>query len=129
MTLAALILLAVTVAIIVAPVPAVGVVRSGLDAFEQAIYRDQFYAIFLAVAVVLAVWWLVLLWLELRRPRRKTVRIKTPSDGVAQLGVESVSQSLEYRIDELPGVRKVGTQIRSRGRDVDVIINLDTSPR
>ena len=128
MTLAALILLAATVAVLIAPVPAVALIRSGLDAFEQAIYQDQFYMIFLAVGVVLAILWVVLFWLEVRRPRRKTVRIKTASDGVAQLGVESVAQSLEYRIDELAGVRKVNTQIRSRGRDVNVVVNLDTSP-
>ncbi|MBC7236858.1 MAG: hypothetical protein H5T69_13545 [Chloroflexi bacterium] len=35
---------------------------------------------------------------------------------------------MEYRIDELPGVRSANTHIVSRGRDVDVAIDLDTSP-
>jgi uncharacterized membrane protein len=59
--------------------------------------------IFLAVGVVLAIVWLVLFVLEVRRSRRKTVRIKTASDGVAQLGIESVAQSLEYASMSWPG--------------------------
>jgi hypothetical protein len=71
---------------------------------------------------------LVLLWLELRRPRRKTVRVKTQGGGNAHLDVQSVVQSLEYRIDELPGVRQVRPRILSHGRDIEVVLDLDTSP-
>ena len=71
---------------------------------------------------------IVLLVLEVRRPRRKVVRIKTQGGSYARLEVGSVAQSLEYRVDELAGVRKVKTHIVSRGKDVDVTLDLDTSP-
>ncbi len=104
-------------------------IGNAVNALRDALYADPmiFYA-FLAATGLWAVLMIVLFILEVRRPRRKFVRIRTKSGGKAQLGVESVMQSLEYRIDELAGVRKVHPRIISHGRDVEVIVDLDTSP-
>jgi len=102
--------------------------RMALDTFEAGLYDARFSMIFIIVCGVLLFLLLILLWLEMRRPRRKTVHIKAASGGDAQMGIQSVSQSLDYRIDELAGVRKVQSHIVSRGRDVDVTVDLDTSP-
>ncbi len=102
--------------------------RASLDAFEAGLYDGQFSMLFLIICGGMLFVLLILLWLEMRRPRRKTVRIKAASGGDAQMGIQSVSQSLDYRIDELAGVRKVQSHITSRGRDVDVSIDLGTSP-
>jgi hypothetical protein len=123
-----LVLLAVAVLVLTMPWEVARVLRQSGEFLSDAIYDDTFYFTMIAVAAVVAFLLLVLLWLELRRRRRKTVRIKTEGRGRASLGVESVEQSLEYRIDELAGVRDVNTRIKSRGRDVDVNINLNTSP-
>ncbi len=128
MVLGILFWIAVVTYVVLLPLDAVGVARLGLDVFEQSLFDDQFFTIFLAVSGGILFLMLVLLVLELRRPRRRTVRIKTQGRGNAQLDVESVTQSLEYRVDELAGVRQVRTHIRSRGKDVDVSLDLDTSP-
>lgn len=128
MVLGILIWIAAVTYVVLLPLDAVGVARLGLDQFERSLFDDQFFTYFLAASGVVLFILLVLLWLELRRPRRRTVRIKTDGRGNAQLDIESVIQSLEYRIDELAGVRQVRTHVRSRGKDVDVALDLDTSP-
>lgn len=77
-----------------------------------------------AVALVL----FILLILEIRKGRQKSVRIKTEGNGKARIGVDSVVQSLAYRIDELPGVRDAKARVTSRGTDVTVAVDLHTSP-
>lgn len=71
---------------------------------------------------------LILLWLELRRPRKKTIRVQKLSGGEAQVAVSSIEQRLAYNIDQLPDVIKVSPQITGRGRGVDVDLLLETSP-
>lgn len=128
MVLGILIWIAAVTYVVLLPLDAVGVARLGLDQFERSLFDDLFFTYFLAASGVILFILLVLLWLELRRPRRRTVRIKTDGRGNAQLDIESVIQSLEYRVDELAGVRQVRTHVRSRGKDVDVALDLDTSP-
>jgi len=86
---------------------------------------DTYYVVGVAIAVVVL---LMLLFLEVRRGRKKSVRIKTEGNGQARIGVDSVVQSLVYRIDELPGVRDAKAHITSRGNDVAVVVDLHTSP-
>jgi hypothetical protein len=71
---------------------------------------------------------LLLLWLELRRPRRKTIRAQKLAGGEAHIAVESVAQRLAYNIDQLPDVVKVSPRIIGRARGVDIDLLLETSP-
>jgi hypothetical protein len=128
MVLGILVWIAAVTFVVLLPLDAVSVARVGLDLFEQSLFIDQFFTYFLIVSGVILFLMLIFLWLELRRPHRRTVRIKTQGRGNVQLNVESVTQSLEYRIDELAGVRRVKTRVASRGKNVDVFLDLDTSP-
>jgi hypothetical protein len=128
MIIGILLLLFVALVLMIRPLEAIDWLRVWLDYFEESIFDANFFYIYLGVLAGLLLILLILLWLEIRRPRRKTVRIKTQGGGTAELGTQSVAQSLEYRIDELAGVRDVKTHIKSRGRDVEVDIDLDTSP-
>jgi uncharacterized alkaline shock family protein YloU len=71
---------------------------------------------------------LILLWLELRRPRKKTIRTQKVAGGEAHIAVDSVAQRLSYNIDQLPDVVKVSPRITSRSRGVDIDLVLETSP-
>ncbi len=71
---------------------------------------------------------LVLLWLELRQPRKKTVRVQKLSGGEAHIAVNSIEQRLAYNIDQLPDVINVSPRINSRTRGVDIDLLLETSP-
>jgi hypothetical protein len=71
---------------------------------------------------------LVLLWLELRQPRKKTVRVQKLTGGEAHIAVNSIEQRLAYNIDQLPDVIKVSPSIISRTRGVDIDLLLETAP-
>lgn len=71
---------------------------------------------------------LVLLWLELRRPRKKTIRTQKLTGGEAHIAVSSIEQRLAYNIDQLPDVIKVSPRITGRARGVDIDMLLETSP-
>jgi uncharacterized alkaline shock family protein YloU len=45
-----------------------------------------------------------------------------------ELAVESIAQRLEYRVDQLADVVKVRPEVKPRGKSVDVVLHLETSP-
>jgi len=71
---------------------------------------------------------LFFLWLELRRPRKKTVRVQKLAGGEAHITVDSIAQRLAYSIDQLPDVIKVTPKITARSRGVDILLILETTP-
>jgi hypothetical protein len=102
--------------------------RDGTDAYMSSDQWPVFAAgrVFVGGAIVLVC--LFFLWLELRRPRKKTVRVQKLSGGEAHIAVDSIAQRLAYNIDQLPDVIKVSPQITSRSRGVDIDLLLETSP-
>lgn len=108
---------------------AIDTARLALSVSEQGYYDDLYYTLYIAGSVLVIAVSVFLLWLEVRRPRFKTVRVRTSEQGGdAQLSVPSVEQNLAYRVDELAGVRRVQPLINSRGRDVEVTLKVDTNP-
>ncbi|MFO7696999.1 MAG: alkaline shock response membrane anchor protein AmaP [Anaerolineae bacterium] len=96
---------------------------------DSALFSDAGLNTYYLVGVaIIGLVLLILLILEIRKTRQKSVRIKTEGNGKARIGVDSVVQSLAYRIDELPGVRDAKARVTSRGNDVAVAIDLNTSP-
>jgi len=66
--------------------------------------------------------------MELRRPRKKTVRVQKLAGGEAHITIDSIAQRLAYNIDQLPDVIKVSPKIDSRARGVDIDLLLETTP-
>lgn len=71
---------------------------------------------------------LFVIWLELRRPRKKTIRAQKMAGGEALITTESIEQRLAYNIDQLPDVVHVSPKIIGRSRGVDVEMVLETTP-
>lgn len=71
---------------------------------------------------------LFILWLELRRPRKKTIRALKLEGGEASITTDSVEQRLAYNIDQLPEVIRVSPQVAGRARGVDLNLLVETSP-
>ncbi|MGC9360972.1 MAG: hypothetical protein ACP5G7_11485, partial [Anaerolineae bacterium] len=108
-------LIALAVFLLVRPLQAVAWAQVNLKYFEAQVVDPAFWEIFFLGALGAIAVLVILLWLEVRKRRRKTVRVRTRAKSDAQLAVESVSHSLEYRIEELAGVRKVVPKVRSYG--------------
>lgn len=71
---------------------------------------------------------LLILWLELRRPRKKIIRAQKLSGGQANITIDSIAQRVAYHIDQLPDVVRVVPRISGRSNAVDVDLLLETSP-
>ncbi len=124
-----LLLAALAVALLLTPYELVRIALTNLEAFQELLlYAENLYLWYVGVLAAFLVLLLVLLYLEIRRTRKKSALIRSEGGGRARIGVDSVMHSLEYRIDELPGIRDVRPHIISRGKDVRVIVDLRTSP-
>ena len=104
----------------------VEVLQQAGEGLKEIVYSN--YLLYLAVAAVLLLIAVVFLWLELRRRTRKTVRVHQVSSGEVDLSVASIGQSLEYFVNGLEGVIRVKPKIVSKGKAVDVILNVETRP-
>ena len=128
MILSVLFWIALVVFAMLDPLTVIGFAADNLDYYEQLMFDEVFFYYFIAGAGALLLFLLILLWLEIRHRRYKTVRIRGKGRGTGELSIDSVAQSLEYRVDELLGVRKVRPRVTSRGKDVLIVLDLDTSP-
>jgi uncharacterized alkaline shock family protein YloU len=70
----------------------------------------------------------LLLWLELRRPHGKAVRVQGISGDEAKVTTDSIARRLEYNIDQLAEVISVKPKITSKGKGVHVRLNVETGP-
>ncbi len=71
---------------------------------------------------------LLLLWLEIRRPRQKTIRVQKVAGGEARIATESITRRLAYNVDKLPDVIKVTPKLSATSKGVDVQLFLETTP-
>lgn len=87
---------------------------------------------FMVAGILLAVLTFVacglLLWLELRRPQGKVVRIHKVSGEEAKMTTDSIARRLEYHIDQLAEVVSVKPKIMARGKGVRVRLLVETTP-
>jgi hypothetical protein len=100
--------------------PVLGSVSGGLSIFHRVVLVLVGIICFIVCGLVL--------YLEFRRPRRQTVRLVKAAGGEVELAVESIAQRLEYRVDQLADVVKVKPKIKPRRKDIDVELNLETTP-
>jgi hypothetical protein len=91
---------------------------------------NQLFQIAGGSALTLFVWIIcaAILWLEVRRPRTKTIKVMKISGGEAELTVDSIANRLEYNIDQLADIIKVKPLISPGRKGVKVDLELETSP-
>jgi hypothetical protein len=105
--------------------------QPSLDSLYQ--YLDRFNDLFLlAVGVILAVIiWVAcfaVIYLEIRRPRVKAIKVQKVSGGDAVVAVESIAKRLTYHIDQLADVISVKPRISARSGGVEVEMEVEISP-
>ena len=101
---------------------------SWIDLWQTPRYWPLFASGRVVIGGALVLLCLLLLWLELRKPKKKTIRVQQVAGGDASISVDSIGQRLAYNIDQLPDVIKVSPRITGRSRGVDVELVLETSP-
>lgn len=130
-----LVVLILTVVIVIAPEPSFNTLRAIFEWAQQDTKSyiagpDHYY--FLAARVIvggtIVFVGLLLLWLELRRTRKKVIRVQKMAGGETNIAIESIVQRVAYNIDQLPEVIKVMPRVAGRSRGVDIDLRLETSP-
>lgn len=130
-----LVIILLTAVIVIAPRQTVDLgdqafsgMGSWIDLWQTQKYGPLFASGRVIIGGALVLLCLLLLWLELRKPRKKTIRVQQVAGGEASISVESISQRLAYNIDQLPDVVKVSPRITARSRGVDIELVLETAP-
>jgi hypothetical protein len=135
MILLFLVLFVLTAAVAIAPAQSLNVTANFFRWSYQnatAYMQSGDWAYFAAGRVIIGgaivIICLLFLWLELRRPRRKTILAQKLEGGEAHIAIDSIAQRLAYNIDKLPDVVKVAPRVLERSRGVDLDLMLETSP-
>jgi len=99
-----------------------------LDTFPFYHIRSGSYWAFLGIGLAVVLLCLLLLWLELRRPRRKTVQLLGADGHRTEVGVKAITQRLQSDLGTLADVSRVRPKVTSRGRKVDVVVDVQVHP-
>jgi hypothetical protein len=104
-------------------------VESSLAQFQFPTMQWWTFALFRAAVAVLVVAIAgLLLWLEIRRPRAKTVRVHKVGGAEVLMSADAVARRLQYNLDQLPDIVEVKPFISGRRGSVDVQLHLTTKP-
>jgi len=114
------------------PAESLAVVRGAADNTLHTLGRIRpefilpFRALLILCAVFLDVLLVGLLVLEVRGPARRTLRVQRVGGGQVAVTAESLTERLQYHIDQLADVIGVKVRVSPRGGGVDVEVNLQT---
>ena len=81
-------------------------------------------AVGIGLAVVVDILLLVVIFIEVRRGRRRYIRVQQVSGGMATINIDSVTELLQHRLDPLPGVISITPTIRAKGNKVDAHVDV-----
>ena len=123
--------------VVIIPGPAISALEGGLAAITDSLMAVSragateqmvFFLVRLVIAALIFLICLLLIILEVRRPRKRTVAIQG-AEGQAELMVDSITSHLAYHVDQIPGVIKVKPRVVSKGKSVRVEIYAETGPQ
>lgn len=66
----------------------------------------------------------LLVYFEVRRTRKRFIRVQELSGGMATLSIESIVEQLQYHLDPLPDVIKVSPEVQAKGNKVQATVDV-----
>lgn len=118
----------VTAVFMVVPDAALQVGSQTLAALVPYAQRFENRLLVVVSGVVILIICFVLLWLELRSPGPRSVRIVQVEGGEAEMTTDAVSQRLAHNIDQLPEIIRVMPRVQPRKETVNVTLDVETGP-
>jgi len=114
----------------IVPLPVLQIINPFLQQLEANLKANQLLQVAGGLVLTLLIWIIcaAILWLEVRRPRAKTIKVLKISGGEAELTVDSIANRLEYNIDQVADIIKVKPTISPGRKGVKVDLELETSP-
>ncbi|MBS1251471.1 MAG: hypothetical protein MAG451_00504 [Anaerolineales bacterium] len=120
-------LLLLLIGVIVFPIQAADVLSALVGGLRSISTTSKL--LFVMTSLLVLVVDIVLLWVELRAPAASQgVRIKQVTGGEAEMSTDSIEGRLAYNIDQLPDVIRVMPTVTSRGKGVEVLLDVETRP-
>jgi len=129
-----LLLLVLVVPLAIAPVPTLQWMQEMLARFEtflteaEALHGWVFILGRIAALIAAVVVLITLIWREVRPRRVRSAKLETNLGSRGTVSLDSVAHRLAWHIDQLADVISVDPRVVSRGRSVDIVLNLETSP-
>lgn len=126
-----LITIIVTTVFLVVPKPILIALEDGADNLYGQLDRfNDLFLLAMGVVLVVIIWviCLVILYLEIRRPRVKAIKVQKVSGGDAVVSVDSISKRVSYHVDQLADVIGVKPKISARGGGVEIEMEVEISP-
>ena len=78
-------------------------------------------------ALVVDIILVLVLILEVRRPKRKAIRVQKAAGGEVMIRVDSIAERLEYELDQMPSVLNVKADISAKGGGVAVVLDVNAA--
>ena len=116
--------------LLVLPVPVLEAVGEQLALLVDFLTYLQWYVrvpLGILFALTLDVILVLLIILEVRRPRLKAIRVEKATGGEVQISVASISDRLKYEVDQLSGVLRTTAKVSARRRGVVVELDVETA--
>lgn len=79
----------------------------------------------LLLSFVLDAFIVFLIFLEVRRKRKRYIRVQQVTGGMATISTESIVQQLQYSLDPMPHVIKVAPSIHAKGDKVQAVVDVE----
>ncbi|MCS7282865.1 MAG: alkaline shock response membrane anchor protein AmaP [Anaerolineae bacterium] len=118
------------VVLLVAPIPVLNAVGEWTAQTVQWLNTIAAPLRFLLGIVFALVWLLLaalLLWLELRRPPRRMVRVTRVDGGQVEISLNAIDEHITYELEQLPGVLRVRPRSRAQRNAVAVEVDVETA--
>lgn len=127
---ALVVLIPICSVLLLLPLPVLGAVQNQLAGLADALGRlipwtrvagGILFALSLDIILVLMV------FVEVRRPFRKAIRVDRAAGGDVQISIASISDRLEYEVDQLASVLRSKAKVSARRRGVLVEVDVETA--
>ncbi|HET89999.1 MAG TPA: hypothetical protein ENN99_04550 [Chloroflexi bacterium] len=115
---------------LVIPVSVLEVVETQAGTMADNLDRQPWYVLLpvgVLIALVLDVGLAFLIFLELRRPSRRSIRVEKTDGGEVMITVDSIADRLRYEVDRLPSVLRARPQVSGKRGGVIVEMDVETA--
>ncbi len=112
--------------VLVVPVSVLEVVETQAGVMAENLGQQPWYVLLpvgILIALVLDVMFGFFIFLELRRPSRRSIRVEKTDGGEVMITVDSISDRLRYEVDQLPSVLR--TKPKVSGKRGGVVVEMD----
>lgn len=131
MILLLLLLIALCTLALIVPVPVLNAISIAAGNMARSLGSIPWYVLLpvgLLIALIFDLALVILLYLELRRPSLKTIRVSRAGGGEVELSVASVAERLRQELCALPFVVSCTPRISAQRRGVAVRLDVETTP-